>query len=77
MTTRRLEDGSIHLMAADLEEGLRDDGDRSRHAEIQLPKAWKPQDLTDMWSTKKVGFIGGHVDLYLNHAESILLVFPE
>jgi hypothetical protein len=77
MTAWRTDDGFIHLMAAELEEGLRDDGDRSRHAEIQFPKAWKSQGLTDIWSTKKFGFSGGHVDLRLNHAESILLVFPE
>ena len=34
-------DGGVRLLAGNLEEGLRDDADRSRHMTLSLPQAWR------------------------------------
>ena len=46
----RASDGNIRLLAANLEEGLHDDNDSSRHATLVLPDTWKATTLRDLWS---------------------------
>ena len=62
----------IELMAANLEEGLRDDADRSRHATVLLPKTWNAE-WRDCWSDGKVEASQGRLKLELPQAASVLL----
>jgi hypothetical protein len=43
-------DGTLHIMAANLEEGLRDDADMSRIATLQLPSQWKDIVWHSLWT---------------------------
>lgn len=69
----RTADGQLHLMAAQLEEGLRNDADRSRHASLVLPSCWNISTFQDVWSGKKYGVHDHQVTVNLRHAESVLL----
>jgi hypothetical protein len=69
----RTTDGKFHLMAAELEEGLRNDADRSRHTTLALPVSWKIPMLHDEWSGKAYEIHDRKVQINLNHAQSILL----
>ncbi len=73
VTAWRTADGHIHLMAADLEEGLRDHADRTRHANLVLPGSWKMQSMKDVWSNRKFALRGQELEINLNHAQSVLL----
>lgn len=61
------------LWPADLEEGLRDDDERARHANLVLPGLWKMQSMKDVWSSKKFAVRGQQLEINLDHAESVLL----
>jgi len=65
----------IRLMAANLEDGLRDDADRSRHATLLLPKDWEA-DWRDGWSDRRVDAAEGRLTLDLPQAASVLLEAP-
>lgn len=67
-------DGGIHLLAADLEEGLRDDADMSRHATLVLPQSWKVERLNDEWSKRVISVHDSRLRVDLNQADSVLLV---
>jgi hypothetical protein len=73
ITAWRLRDGTIRIMAANLEEGLRDDADMSRHATMVLPESWKVAQWTDAWT--RMSFEANHIDLKidLGQANSIVL----
>lgn len=71
----RNKEGVIHLLAANLEEGLREDADFNRHAVLITPKTWRASKWRDKWSrltiikTPKGGLI-----IDLPQAGSVLLV---
>jgi hypothetical protein len=73
VTAWRTKDGAVRLLAANLEEGLRDDADMTRHATMVLPESWKAARWTDAWTRKS--FDASHSDLKidLGQAKSILL----
>lgn len=43
-------DGMVRLLFGNMEEGLRDDADRSRHFTLELPRAWKDTAWHSIWS---------------------------
>jgi hypothetical protein len=45
----RTADGKVHLLFGNLEEGLRDDADRSRHDTMVLPAAWDSFKWRSVW----------------------------
>jgi len=42
--------GVVRILAGNLEEGLRDDADMTRHATLLLPKSWRAARWADAWS---------------------------
>ena len=46
-----LRDGTIRLLAGNLEEGLRDDADRARTLQLRLPMSWRACGWRSVWST--------------------------
>ncbi len=73
VTAWRTSDGEFHLMAAQLEEGLRNDADRSRHVTLVLPASWDIPMFRDVWSAKTYAIHDRRIQIDLNHAQSILL----
>ena len=69
----RTSDGSIHLMAANLEEGLRDDADMSRHITLELPRAWQAKSWRDIWTGRALPSPGDMLPIALPQASSVLL----
>ena len=67
-------DGALHILAGNLEEGLRDDADMTRHATMILPKSWKATRWTDVWTRTSIDVHHCELDLELGQAKSILLV---
>ncbi len=49
----RTQDGTLHILAANLEEGLRDDADMNRTATLQLPEQWKDVVWHSLWKEDK------------------------
>jgi hypothetical protein len=45
----RTKDGTLHLLFGNLEEGLRDDADRSRHFTLEMPAAWGRARWYSVW----------------------------
>ena len=72
-TAWRTADGTIRVMAANLEEGLRNDADLTRHAAIVLPSSWKLAQWTDDWTGRKFKTKEGEMQLDLPQASSVLL----
>jgi hypothetical protein len=73
VTAWRTGDGHFHLLAADLEEGLRDDADRSRHVDLVLPTSWGITNLHDVWSDRKFTTKDRYLPIDLDQARSELL----
>jgi len=48
----RTEDKKIYLLAGNLEEGLRDGADHSRHISLELPPFWKAVTWSSVWVRK-------------------------
>lgn len=69
----RTRDGRIRVLAGNLEEGLRDDSDLSRHATLVLPAAWENAGFQDLWSARHFDRDDGKLTIQLNQAESVLL----
>jgi hypothetical protein len=69
----RTRDGSIHLMAANLEEGLRDDADMSRHITLALPKPWQKHPWKDAWTGHQFPLNDSTLPVDLPQASSVLL----
>jgi hypothetical protein len=65
--------GIVRVLVGNLEEGLRDDADMTRHATLLLPKPWRAAKWADAWS--KASFEAGHLRLRvsLDQAGSMLL----
>jgi len=69
----RTRDGVTHLMAANLEEGLRDDADLARHTILVLPNSWKSQTWKDAWSGHALPSTNNTLSIDLPQATSVLL----
>jgi len=68
-----LRDGTIGIMAANLEEGLRDDADMTRRATLVLPQSWKAAKWTDAWDHLCLESDRQELAIELGQARSILL----
>ena len=66
-------DGRLHLLFGNLEEGLRDDADRSRHFTLEIPGAWKDIAWRSKWSHASVSASGAGIRVDLAPDQSILL----
>jgi hypothetical protein len=73
VTAWRTKDGTIRLLAANLEEGLRDDADMTRHATMVLPESWKAAKWADAWTRTTFDAHHGALRIDLGQASSILL----
>ncbi len=68
----RTTDG-IRLMAANLDEGLQDNADMSRHVTLVLPSAWRTFQFKYEWNGNKLPIMGTEIRINLTQAQSILL----
>jgi hypothetical protein len=73
VTAWRGADGRVKILAANLEEGLRDDADMTRHAVIVLPESWKATQWTDAWTQQSFEFGRGRLKIDLAQAGSVLI----
>jgi hypothetical protein len=71
VTAWRTQDG-IRILAGNLEEGLRDDADMTRHAVLVLPKTWKSRIWRDAWSQTIMNTEDSHLKVDLEQAGSML-----
>ena len=69
--TRR--DGVVRILAGNLEEGLRDDADRSRHMILKLPQAWRSCGWRPEWTAKAEALPDARLGLRLDPEASALL----
>jgi hypothetical protein len=69
----RTKDGAFRILAGNLEEGLRDDADFSRHAELALPHTWPSEAWKDAWTERGYSLKNNLLVIDLNQAESILI----
>jgi hypothetical protein len=60
-------------MAANLEEGLRDDADLSRHATLAIPRSWQMETWKDAWTGRSFSLQDGRLSIDLPQASSVLL----
>jgi hypothetical protein len=68
-------DGTIRIMAANLEEGLREDADFSRHNVLLIPSSWHAVKWRDQWNGAAItNAVGGKLKLDLPQAASVMLV---
>jgi hypothetical protein len=70
----RTADGEVHLMAAELEEGIHDVADHSAHATVVLPNSWKLSELHDLWADHTEQVHRGTLQIDLQHAQSVLFI---
>jgi len=66
-------DGIVHLLAGNLEEGLRDDADHSRHITLRLPRAWEALQWGSLWSSSPYRSAAGRLQFDLSPESSVLL----
>jgi hypothetical protein len=69
----RTKDGVMHILAGNLEEGLRDDADLARHATLVRPQAWRGKPWKDAWSGQTLSAQDGQLTIDLPQAASALL----
>jgi hypothetical protein len=69
----RTKDGSLRILAGNLEEGLRDDADFSRHATLALPRSWPIANWKNAWTGSMFSLKNNVLDIDLKQAESVLL----
>ncbi len=72
----KTKDGKIHLLAGNLEEGLRDDADRSRHIELQLPSSWRALKWNSVWDSRSLVSGGSRLKIDLAPEDSVQVVAP-
>jgi len=72
ITAWRAEGGRIRILAGNLEEGLRDDADMTRHAVLVLPETWKGRIWRDAWSQTLLNAENSQLKIDLQQAGSIL-----
>jgi hypothetical protein len=65
--------GKRYILAGNLEEGLRDDADMTRHATLALPAAWGAADWRDGWTGHVVHARKNQLTIDLPQAGSVLL----
>ncbi len=63
----------ICILAANLEEGIRDSKDQSCQAIMILPESWRIGNLTDSWSTENIPVQKGEIFIQLAYTQSRLL----
>jgi hypothetical protein len=73
VTSWRGTDGAVRILAGNLEEGLRDDADMTRHTILVLPKPWQAASWTDAWSRATFQANANQLKIHLDQARSILL----
>jgi hypothetical protein len=66
-------DGRVHLLFGNLEEGLRNDADHSRHFSMEVPEAGKNAAWRSMWKNATVSASGASIHVDLAPDQSILL----
>lgn len=69
----RTSDGVTHLLAGNLEEGLRNDADMSRHATLEIPVSWQAKTWMDIWTGQQFSTKDGKLPIDLPQASSVLL----
>ncbi len=69
----RAQDGRLRILAGNLEEGLRDDADLSRHTTLALPKSWQGAVWKDAWTGRSFSSSNNLLNLDLNQGESVLV----
>ena len=72
----RTSDKAIHLLAANLEEGIRNDTDSYRHATLVLPVSWKITKLKDIWGEEGLTVNNNSVVVTLSQVQSRLFTAP-
>ena len=68
----RTRDGVVSILAGNLEEGLRDDADMSRHAALVLPDSWGVT-WEDSWTGRVIRTDSRKLHIDLSQAASVLL----
>ncbi len=71
LTAWRTASGDVRILTANLEEGLRDDADLSRHTVLDIPKSWRFAQWKDLWSGRAES--GAALPIDLPQASSMLL----
>lgn len=66
-------DGRIRILAGNLEEGLRDDADLSRHAVLEIPASWGATQWKDQWTGRVLSTHGLALSVDLPQAASMLM----
>jgi hypothetical protein len=66
-------DGVVRILAGNLEEGLRDDADMTRHAVLGLPSEWQAVKWRDAWSPATFQVNHNRLRIDLDQAASALL----
>jgi hypothetical protein len=69
----RTTDGRIHLLAGNLEEGLREDADHSRHISLQLPASWKELKWRSAWGPENFAVERGRFGIDLAPESSVMI----
>jgi len=69
----RMKDGRVLVLAANLEEGLRDDADHRRHATLLVPKKWGVHGWRNLWKESAAKADDDSIEVVLELAESMLL----
>ena len=73
VTAWRESDGTLRILAGNLEEGLRDDADMTRRAILVLPVSWHAPKWRDAWSETPVEADHQRLSVNLEQASSLLL----
>jgi hypothetical protein len=73
ITAWRAKDGRLRILAGNLEEGLRDDADLSRHATLVMPRSWRIETWKDAWTGHKFYSKDGRLQIDLPQGASVLL----
>ena len=73
----RVNDGTIRILAGNLEEGLRDDADLSRHTTLVLPDWRLNATWKDAWTGRGFSAAGNLLHIDLNQAKSVLIESPK
>jgi hypothetical protein len=60
-------------LAGNLEEGLRDDADLSRHAVLEVPASWGATQWKDLWTGRNLSTDGLALSVDLPQAASMLI----
>ena len=74
LTSWRTQDGKVHLMFGNLEEGLSDDANASRNATIELPREWQQHNWRSVWPGANFNQQRGVIYVGLDQARSAQLV---